>query len=244
MSAAPTTWTVSAVNLPEHADNPIHTDAGARADGFPAALVAGTTVYAYLTRPVVAAWGDGWLAHGGGEVTFLAPVFAGGRVDCVATTEDDGTTLVEAVCPDQARNPRATFRAVRDAGRPVHRDGEPLPDRRFRLGVDIAHEYARRAGDDLTLYDERSIVHPVAWLQIANRIFATDLVDGAWVHTRSIVRHHAVCPRTATVDVSATVIDRFHRRGERAVVDVLISLDGAPVATIEHEAIVDLTATE
>ena len=69
------TWTVLARNLPEHADNRIHTDAGARAAGFPAALVAGVTTYAYLTHPIVAAWGLDWVANGGGEVRFDAPVF-------------------------------------------------------------------------------------------------------------------------------------------------------------------------
>ena len=46
-----TTWSVQARNLPEHAANPIHTDEGGRAAGFDAALVAGVTVYAYVTRP-------------------------------------------------------------------------------------------------------------------------------------------------------------------------------------------------
>jgi hypothetical protein len=37
----PTPWTVTAHNLPEHAPNPIHTDAGAHAAGSPRALMAG-----------------------------------------------------------------------------------------------------------------------------------------------------------------------------------------------------------
>ncbi len=39
-------WSISAVNLPDHADNLVHTDEGAIAVGFERALVAGTTVYA------------------------------------------------------------------------------------------------------------------------------------------------------------------------------------------------------
>ena len=61
MSAvSPVTWTVQARNLPDHASNKIHTDDGARAAGFESALVAGVTTYAYLTRPLVAAWGLDW----------------------------------------------------------------------------------------------------------------------------------------------------------------------------------------
>ena len=44
----------SAVNLPEHADNPVHTVEGGLAAGYDGAVVAGTTVFAYLTRPVAA----------------------------------------------------------------------------------------------------------------------------------------------------------------------------------------------
>jgi len=54
-TSAPTSWTVTAQNLAEHARNPIHTDAGAQAAGFPRALVAGVTTYAYLTHPIAAA---------------------------------------------------------------------------------------------------------------------------------------------------------------------------------------------
>ncbi len=248
MSETPTTWVVAARNLPEHADNPIHTDPGAHAAGFPSALVAGVTTYVYLTRPLVAAWGVDWLARGGGEVRFRAPVFADAEVRCVPTgdgPDDADSVLVEAVCADQERNPRATFSAVRDSGPPPGlRAGEPLPSRRFTLGDEFAADYAERAGDDLSIYRDRQIVHPVTWLQIANRVFSTDLVDGSWIHTRSIVRHHAVGPLGATVDVHATVAQRFERGGTRAVVDLLIERDGQPIATLEHEAIVDLTTAD
>jgi acyl dehydratase len=244
MSERPTTWVVRARNLPEHADNPIHTDAGARAEGFPSALVAGVTTYAYLTRPLVAAWGIDWLTRGGGEVRFRAPVFADAEVHCVPTTAagDPATVTVEAVCPDQERNPRATFAAVRDSGAPpTKRAGEALPSRRFTLGTEFAADYAERAGDDLDIYREHRIAHPVTWPQIANRVFSTDLVSGPWIHTRSIIRHHAVGLLGTEVDVHATVVDRFERGGSRALVDIVIEHDGRPIATLEHEAIVDLT---
>ena len=244
MSETPTTWVVRARNLPEHADNPIHTDIGARAAGFPSALVAGVTTYAYLTHPLVAAWGLDWLTRGGGEVRFRAPVFAGAEVRCVPSgaSDDPSSVVVEAVCPDEERNPRVTFAGVRDSGAPrPMRAGEALPSRQFTLGVEFPADYAERAGDDLTIYRDHHVAHPVTWTQIANRIFSTDLVDGAWVHTRSIIRHHAVGALGTTVDVHATVVDRFERNGSRAVVDVVIEHAGRPIATLEHEAIVDLT---
>ena len=240
----PTTWEVRARNLTEHANNVIHTDAGARAAGFPSALVAGVTTYGYLTRPLVVAWGVDWVANGGGEVRFRAPVFADAAVQCVPTLAADGSTVVEAVCPAQERNPRVTFTAVRNAGEPPEmRDGERLASRRFTLGTDFAADYGERAGDDLMLYSAQGIMHPVTWPQIANRIFSTDLVNGAWIHTRSIIRHHAVATVGAIVDVHATVVDRFQRGGTRAIADVLIEHDGRPIASLEHEAIIELSAS-
>lgn len=244
MSEMPVAWSVLAQNLPEHAANAIHTDAGAQAAGFESALVAGVTTYAYLTHPLVAAWGIDWLTHGGGEVRFRAPVFAGRRIDCVPSAEaeaPDAAVVVEAVDVAEELNPRVVVRAVRDAGPPpIMRTGEVLPDRQFTLDDRYGIDYGERAGDDLDIYRNRDLVHPAVWPAIANNIMSTDLVTGSWIHTRSIIRHHAPGPAGAVVDVHATVIERFDRGGRRAVIDVLIALDGRPLATLEHEAIIEL----
>jgi hypothetical protein len=133
------------------------------------------------------------------------------------------------------------FDAVLDTGpAPGLRDGERLPDRSIVLAGEFGPGYGARVGDDLELYERNGVVHPAVWPAIANRVFSEELVRGPWIHTRSIVRHHDLGPVGATVDVRATVVDRYVRRGERAVVDVSIELDGRPIATLEHEAIVDL----
>lgn len=243
MNDIPVAWTVQARNLPDHATNKIHTDEGANAAGFESALIAGVTTYAYLTHPLVAAWGVDWLTRGGGEVRFKAPVFADARVDCVPTVDDDGggDVTVEAVCPAQTRNPRATLRAVRDSGPPpMMRSGDPLPSRRIKLGSTMTADYGVRAGDDLELYADLGLMHPVIWPSIANDVFSAELVRGPWIHTRSIIRHHAPGPVGAVVTVHATVVERYERGGQRAIVDILVEHDGRPLATLEHEAIVDL----
>jgi acyl dehydratase len=101
-------------------------------------------------------------------------------------------------------------------------------------------DYGQRAGDDLDIYAQRSIVHPAVWPALANRIYSLELVRGPWIHTRSVVRHHGLGPSGATVDVRATVVDEFERHGRRAVCDVLIEHEGRLLASIEHEAIVEL----
>jgi len=92
----PVAWSIVAQNLPEHARNPIHTDEGAQAAGFPRALVAGVTTYAYMTHPIVAAWGLEWLQSGGGEFRFRKPVFDKDVVTCEPTGV--GRHLLTTLC--------------------------------------------------------------------------------------------------------------------------------------------------
>ena len=117
----PDLWSIVAQNLPEHARNPIHTDEGAQAAGFPRALVAGVTTYAYMTHPIVAAWGLDWLKCGGGEFRFRKPVFDKDVVTCEPTDIGDGVRI--DVMTAESEDPRAFFAAVRNAG-----DAQPLRD--------------------------------------------------------------------------------------------------------------------
>lgn len=236
---SPSDWVVTARNLPEHARNAIHTDVGARAAGFPRALVAGVTTYAYLSHPLLVAWGSDWLAHGGAEVRFRRPVFDGDEVRCAVVMAGEGVA-VDAITaePDQ---PRATLRALRRVGHSLPlRPGEPLATVELTLSGDWGSDYALRASDDISLCSDNGWVHPAVWPAIANNVVHTQVARGSWVHTRSIVRHHAIAAAGATATVRSSVIRRFESHGERAVLDVSIDVEGVTVATLEHEAIVAL----
>ena len=243
MTAAARIWSVTARNLPEHADNLIHTDEGARAIGFGGALVAGTTVHAYLVHPIVEAWGADWLAEGTSTIEFLAPVEAGDRIDCVPVPADDGSVEVRAEVAGTLRARLVAWRGS-PAGDGASCEGERLPDHLEPLDHGWI-DYARRAGDDLTLYSDSGFVHPCGWSSLANNVMIRHLVDGPWIHTRSRIVHHSAAMVGATALVEAKVVDRFEtRRGNRAVIDVDISVDGGPVATVRHEALVSLTPTD
>lgn len=235
----PELYNVVAQNLPEHARNPIHTDEGAQAAGFPRALVAGVTTYAYLTHPVAAAWGLDWLAGGGGEVRFRRPVFAGDVVECRPVPDGDAVRI--EACAGGGDDPRATFRAVRvaDAAVPM-RDGERLPSRSVRLEGELGSDYGERAGEHLALYAEHRVVHPAVWPAIGNLVVHRDVARGSWIHARTIVRHHALAHAGQVASVHAVVVRRFERHGESAMLDVHIEVDGTLVASLEHEAIVAL----
>jgi acyl dehydratase len=68
---------VRARNLFRGAANRIHDDVGARQHGYAGALVAGVTLYGYVSRLAVAAWGLDWVARGTASVRFLRPVYDG-----------------------------------------------------------------------------------------------------------------------------------------------------------------------
>ena len=226
-------WSVTAANLPEHADNAIHTDAGARAAGFSGALVAGVTTYAYLTHVPATAWGTPWLTGGGAEVRFRHPVMDRDRVELVVGEEAEVTASVDG-------SPKAEARFAEVAEVLAERDGPVLEPIEFVVDSSWS-DYGFRAGDDCPLYAEQAIAHPTSWPRLANQFCHEQLVDGSWIHVRSHIAHHGLAPVGSRIRATAVVGERFNSRaGERAVLDVRIAADGSPVASIEHEAIIRL----
>jgi acyl dehydratase len=73
-------YRVRARNVFRHAPNRIHDDSVARRLGYAGGLVAGTSVYSYLTHPLVARLGAAWLARGTARVRFRRPVYEGDQV--------------------------------------------------------------------------------------------------------------------------------------------------------------------
>jgi hypothetical protein len=64
------------VQRPEFAGS-LHDDEMARSLGYPAALVPGIDVYAYITRLVLDSWGEQWLSKGVLSSSSLRPVYDG-----------------------------------------------------------------------------------------------------------------------------------------------------------------------
>ena len=71
---------VKARNTSSSSENKIHDEQIARQYGFRGALVPGVTVYAYLTHPLVEAFGAAWLERGTANVRFVKPIHDGEEV--------------------------------------------------------------------------------------------------------------------------------------------------------------------
>ena len=177
-------WSIAAVNLPEHADNPVHTVEGGLAAGYDGAVVAGTTVFAYLTRPVAAAWGRAWVVGGGYEVWFQGPVLADERVVVAGGSDKVVASVGERVC--------ARLVPERAAEAPSEASGKRLEPLVVVLD-DRWVGYAAGSGDDLVLFADQQLVLAVVWPSLANRVFATQLVDGVGAHAQC-VRHLGAAP--------------------------------------------------
>jgi len=110
----------------------------------------------------------------------------------------------------------------------------------YVLGDSFGSDYGARAGDDFAIYRDTGIIHPAVWPALANDVVYNQVARGSWIHMRSIVRHHAIARDGAIAELDAVVVRRFEAHGERAIIDIHISVEGEVVASLEHEAIVAL----
>jgi hypothetical protein len=250
VTAGPGTFHVVARNSPEHARNAIHTDAGARAAGYERALVAGVTSYAYCCHVAIARFGLAWVTSGAAQLRLRAPVFDGEELFLPSRARADGGIDV-TVTAARAAEPLVEMQAwpgpLPDDGAGATLTGalgarEALSPVAVRLEGEHGAGYGLRAGDpDPGL--PSSLVHPAVFVALANLVFQSQLARGPWVHTRSKVRHHAAAREGADAVVTgALCLRELRRSGERAAAILEVSASGTLVATLWHEAIIDLSA--
>jgi hypothetical protein len=245
-------FATTARNLPEHSTNAIHTDIGAVAAGFPQALVAGVTSYAYAVHPIVDHFGMAWVSSGSATVELRSPVFDGDLVT-YDTEVDEATLRLTAQARERAL---AFFTASTTATSPwVPADVAARPDdlvghpvlrpREVMLDGEFGSDYATRAGDDLTMFSDTATVHPAVWPALANRVFHEQLVRGPWVHTGSLIRHHRRVDVGVVATVDAVVARHWQRGRNRWATAVLtISVGDEVVASLLHTAIIEISDGE
>jgi acyl dehydratase len=264
-------YLVKARNTSSNSENKIHDDATARSYGFRGALVPGVTVYAYLTEPVVAAFGSGWLQRGTAAVRFHKPVLDGEEMHVTGrvTERDKGGAAVTVTGATAAEPEAATLSATLPAGSPTpvnlalyrqHPLPEPRPDatREHLLGFDglgtpvnrydeaTAAEWLERVTDPLPIYRGRDgWVHPAFFLDQANKALRQNVRLGPWIHVGSVVRHLGGARVGETLATRGRVRSVFEKKGREFVELDLVIVAGdrpRPVAHILHTAIYRLPA--
>ena len=236
-------YRVKARNTSSNSENKIHDDDVARRHGFRGALVPGVTVYAYLTEPLVAAFGAAWLERGTASVRFTRPVMDGEELHAAgAVTARDARGATATVTGSTAAEPQAaTLNATLPAGAPTPVNlvlyahaplPEPRPDatREHLLGLETlgtpvscydeaaATEWLERVGDPLPLYRGRDgWVHPAFFLDQANRALRQNVRLGPWIHTGSVIRHLGGARVGEALATRGRVRSVFEKKGRELV---------------------------
>lgn len=260
------THSVIGFNYAEDHDNKIHSDDVASQYGFKGGLVPGVGVYAYLTHPVIEAFGTEWLQRGAMTAKFLKPIYHGeeATVRTTVVQVDPITLSLELSNPDgilcavgtaslpttiatihPANYPRHDLPAIRPAATianlPV---GTVLGSLDWSLDLPaLAAKFLSdvRATQSL-FFGTEAICHPAFYLAQANEILMANVKLGPWIHTGSEVQHYALPRDGEQLSLRGTVAQAYEKRGHEIVVlELGLFADASiPIARIRHSAIVRL----
>ncbi len=264
-------YRVVAVPTQDSWENKIHEDGLAREFGFRGGLVPGVTVYAWMTRPVVAAFGPAWLDHGRFSVRFAKPVYFGEptsiRTSVAAHSKDEVTIQARVVnregdvCATATMSlPRGPLLTLPDVGAypvaplPVER---PVATREYLGGLGVlgtpqlsleratVDAFLHKVSDTLPLYQGGdAAAHPGMYLEQANRALDRNVRVSPWIHVESHGQHLSVPHVGQRLEMRGRVKNLFQGKGHEFVeLDLLLVADGSrPVASIRHVAIYQLRA--
>jgi len=228
--------------------------------------VPGVTVYAYLTHPLVEAFGAAWLERGTANVRFAKPIHDGEEVTVAGmVTARDARSLSATVTASTAVGGEcAKLTATLPAGTPVPVNlalypAAPLPAERppatrenfaklDALGTPVnpyddarAAEYLHRVSDGLALYrGARGWAHPGFFLDQANKALSQNVLMSPWIHAGSVVRHLGGARVGDVLATRGRVRSLFEKKGRQFVEADLVIVAGdrpRPVAHILHTAI-------
>jgi hypothetical protein len=251
------TYAVRAHNAATESENRIHADDVARQYGFKGGLVPGVTVYAYMTRPVVAQWGRKWVERGTLTARFVSPLYEGDAAS-VEFDEASGDVTVRNGDGEVCATGRAGWSDV-DAPSLTDYPDAPVPDRDDRpkasptslapgtvlgaLGAgfhaDRSNEYLVPISDDLPIWWEEGIAHPGYLVTFANYILSSNVRLGPWIHVETTAHHFSAVADGEHWSIRGRVADQYERKGHKFVVlDLLVVADDVrPVMGLRHTAI-------
>ncbi len=228
---------VRAANTVRDSENRIHADDIAAQYGFRGGLVAGVTIYGYMTEPIIACATE-WLEHGSMQVRLLEPFYDSDQVIVKAETEDDGSISVTAEREDgticargtalASPTPQETPAAIPEAPLPA-RDQRPVPM------PDTVRPGALLGSVTTTLESGT----PEKILQLSNDILIQNFRLGPWLHVSSELRNWSAAKPGDQISVRGRIFDRFERKGhEFLVADVMLIADHQRLLqTVRHTAI-------
>ncbi len=243
--------------------NQIQDDEYAQRCGFRAGLVPGTTIFAYMSRPLVEMGGRDWLERGSAEVRFLRPIYEGEEIritGSISSLAKDGTVLLDY----QASNSQGTICAEGTAHLPLSRTMQEPSRADYPSGPAILHRpislESLKVGDLLSpvtsefnwnvhwQYCQKSIrdhhpmyektLHPGWLVGRASRILAANYSILAWIDVSCQVQCFNIQKDECSVETRGRIHDKFEHDGDHFIVlDLAVFAPTCCLATMRYTAI-------
>ena len=249
-------YLVQAENFAESSENRIHSDEIAQRLGFRGALVPGVTVYGYLVHPLVAAFGNDWLAHSVADVRLLKPTYDGEQVRVEIEETDEGhtvrsydplgtlTAVLTSAAPQLLPNPldEAIFDGPIKSSERVEIawdnvvENQVFAPKELTFTVDDNARYTEQAKDASEIY--REAIHPHYLLALANTSLVNEYVMPTWIHVGSETIHRKILNVGDTITIRAVTLEKWRKKGHEFVrIWVTFWRNGELTTDITHTAI-------
>ncbi len=256
-----TPYQVRTHNTSSQSENRMHSDDVARQFGFKGGLVPGVTVFAHMTQPLAARYGEAWLARGTADVSFAKPAYEGELLTINTTDNPDGSRILTCLNEQDVELARMNATLPATAGQPDARsDIPPSPPQQERPTVtwdlmEIGKPFSALAWsptleeniqwcvdtrDDLPLYREGAtpLLHPGFILRQANFVLRKRFVIPAWIHAASRITFFEAARVGADYEVRAIPEEKWNHKGHEFVrLYVAVRCGQRTVAEVLHTAI-------
>lgn len=247
----------------DDANNKIQDDEYARHYGFRAGLVPGTSIFAYMSRPLIDLVGKDWLERGSAEVHFLRPIYEGEEIrigGVISSVAADGALSLEyRASNNQGVTCGVGVAKLSSAGsasepsmddyatgksrqhRPVSLEslevGEYLTPLISDFTWNVHWQYCRKTiRDHHPLYER--VMHP-GWLASrAGQILALNYAIPAWIDVSCEIQNFQALEEECKVETRGRVYDKFERDGDHFItLDLAVFAPAFCLAAIRYTAI-------
>jgi hypothetical protein len=260
-------YRITAKGMGANPENRIHSDEVARSLGFAGGLVGGTTVYAYMTHPLVERFGEEWLARGTAELNLYKPAYSGDlltiRSGEIPAGEEEGGVVVKAFNEQGAELARLESRSPRELPPPHHLAETTAPQKPAGVEKPLVswegivleepfwalpwtpdeaenREWSEGVSDELPLYQggAGTPLHPGLVLQGANNVFKEQFLLPAWIHVSSRITFRDVLRVGQEIEVRAVPTAKYEKKRHHFVdLYVTMLVEGKPAVEVDHQAI-------
>ena len=261
MPSTLTRYQVRTHNASTQSENRMHSDDVARQFGFKGGLVPGVTVFAHMTQPLVARYGEAWLARGTADVSFGKPAYEGERLTVDTADMDSGAHTLTCLNEQGVELARMSATLPANAAQPDARGaiapapplserptvtwdlmevGTPFPALAWAPTRDDNLEWCRDVRDELPLYREGTapLLHPGFILRQANFVLRKRFIIPAWIHAASHITFLEPLRVGTAYEVRAIPEEKWNHKGHEFVrLFVAVRNGERTVAEVLHTAI-------